>query len=738
MTFTDKNNSGKKVVILGYSPLPFENVSKNYAPGARTWHFTEVALQGGAKVLLICYRIPKIYDKSSEPITLEKKDSLEYYSVDGSVFENKEWITRKIQEFNADCVVGVTTYPSSIVADLKLELPFWADLYGSVMAEAQSKAYLYQDDGYLNYFYKQEEKVLGKADIFSVVSEAQGFSLIGELGIWGRLNKDTMGYRFVRVIPATIEPKEFKHTKNVIREKLAKESDFVILYTGGYNTWTDVDTLFSGLEKAMSKNPQIVFVSTGGKLEGHDEHTYDNFTNMIQSSKYKERFHLCGWVPQEDLPNYYLEADLAINSDKFCYEALLGSRTRVLEWLCASLTFISTPLSEITNYLIENDLAYSFKEGNADDLAEKLLAISSDKEGLESKKQKLGKTLTEEFTYQATSGEFAEWLKNPQHSPDFKKMDSFGSKGKTDFKPPIHTSLTLAQHLAISSWPHIAKSLRIFGLGKYSEKVKRIGEKTVVQKPKKTIVQKLKKTVVNEAQNYRAEFLNVNLPEMESGKKYAIPVVIKNVGKATWENPSNPDNTINFSYIWKDTKGNVIVKSDERTSLVAPIKPGKKSNAEVIINTPPNDGEYVLQLDLVKEKYFWFSEIGSKKFEAPLKIKKKIINESMTTQLPLISIIIVTFNSEKFISECLDSILASDYPKMEVIAIDNGSTDNSVDKLSKYKDKIKVISAGKNLGFASGNNLGIKESNGEIIIFINPDVFVTKNSFRELVLPFFE
>jgi len=141
-------------------------------------------------------------------------------------------------------------------------------------------------------------------------------------------------------------------------------------------------------------------------------------------------------------------------------------------------------------------------------------------------------------------------------------------------------------------------------------------------------------------------------------------------------------------------------------------------------------------LDLVKEKHFWFSEIGSKKFEAPLKIKKKIMNESVTRQLPLISIIIVTFNSGKFISECLDSILDSNYPKMEVIAVDNGSTDNSIDQLSKYKDKIKIISAGKNLGFASGNNLGIKESNGEIIILINPDVFVTKNSFRELVLPF--
>jgi len=206
-----------KVVILGYSPLPFENVSKNYAPGARTWHFTQVALNAGKKVLLIGSRIPNVYDKNLDPITNEKKGNLDYYSVDSAIFENKEWLREKILEFNPVCIVGVTTYPCSMVAELNLGIPFWADLYGSVMAEAQSKAFLYQNDGYLYYFLKQEEKVLNTADIFSVVSEAQGFSLVGELGLSGRLSKNTMGYRLVRVIPAAIETKEFKHSKNVIR-----------------------------------------------------------------------------------------------------------------------------------------------------------------------------------------------------------------------------------------------------------------------------------------------------------------------------------------------------------------------------------------------------------------------------------------------------------------------------------------------------------------------------------------
>ena len=240
MSMSDDNQSPHtpRVVMLGHSPLPFENLSKNYAPGARTWHFARAALDAGCKVLLLASRIPNVYDPNQEQITHEKKENLDYYSIDNSVFADKNWLKEKILEFNPDCIVGVTTYPSSVVADLDLDIPFWADLYGSIMAEAQAKAFLYNDNSYLYHFYKMEEKVLSNADIFSVVSEAQGFSLVGELGMWGRLSKETMGFRFVRVIPATAEKQEFQQSKKVIRGKIVKDSDFVVLYSRGYNSWT--------------------------------------------------------------------------------------------------------------------------------------------------------------------------------------------------------------------------------------------------------------------------------------------------------------------------------------------------------------------------------------------------------------------------------------------------------------------------------------------------------------------
>ena len=178
--------------------MPFENTKKTYASGIRSWHFTLAAKEAYCDVMIIGYRIPSAYVEELPEIKFMQVDGIDYYNVDGPIFENKDWLLEKINAFNPDCIIGVNTHPSSVVAKLNLPIPFWADLNGSVMAEAQAKAYVYDDDKYLNHFFKMESKALSKADIFSTVSEAQGFSLIGELGIWGRLNKETMGYRFVK------------------------------------------------------------------------------------------------------------------------------------------------------------------------------------------------------------------------------------------------------------------------------------------------------------------------------------------------------------------------------------------------------------------------------------------------------------------------------------------------------------------------------------------------------------
>jgi GT2 family glycosyltransferase len=84
---------------------------------------------------------------------------------------------------------------------------------------------------------------------------------------------------------------------------------------------------------------------------------------------------------------------------------------------------------------------------------------------------------------------------------------------------------------------------------------------------------------------------------------------------------------------------------------------------------------------------------------------------------PKISIIILNWNGEKYIKECLESVLKTEYPNFEVIVVDNASTDRSKEIIKRYP-QVKLIENKKNLGFCEGNNIGIRCAIGDIIILL--------------------
>lgn len=100
----------------------------------------------------------------------------------------------------------------------------------------------------------------------------------------------------------------------------------------------------------------------------------------------------------------------------------------------------------------------------------------------------------------------------------------------------------------------------------------------------------------------------------------------------------------------------------------------------------------------------------------------------------LVSIIIVTYNREKDIQICLESILNSTYKNYEIVIVDNASTDNTLKILEeKYRDKIKFIKSDKNLMAGGGRNLGAKHSEGKYLLFIDSDNIIDKEMINELI-----
>jgi hypothetical protein len=100
---------------------------------------------------------------------------------------------------------------------------------------------------------------------------------------------------------------------------------------------------------------------------------------------------------------------------------------------------------------------------------------------------------------------------------------------------------------------------------------------------------------------------------------------------------------------------------------------------------------------------------------------------------PLVSIIVLNYNGEKCIRKCLKSLLSQTYPNYEIIVVDNASTDSSPEIVKKEFPQLKFITNNKNLGFAAGNNVGIKEAKGELIAIFNPDAIAEPNWLSELV-----
>lgn len=103
--------------------------------------------------------------------------------------------------------------------------------------------------------------------------------------------------------------------------------------------------------------------------------------------------------------------------------------------------------------------------------------------------------------------------------------------------------------------------------------------------------------------------------------------------------------------------------------------------------------------------------------------------------LPNVSIIVLNCNGKHFLYDCLSSLSQINYPssRCEVILVDNGSTDGSVEYLREKFPQIKILALHKNYGFTGGNNKGAKVANGELIVFLNNDTVVDRNWLIELV-----
>ncbi|MDP3983059.1 MAG: glycosyltransferase [bacterium] len=99
----------------------------------------------------------------------------------------------------------------------------------------------------------------------------------------------------------------------------------------------------------------------------------------------------------------------------------------------------------------------------------------------------------------------------------------------------------------------------------------------------------------------------------------------------------------------------------------------------------------------------------------------------------LVSIVILNWNGKQHLRNCLDSIKAQSYSPLEVIVVDNGSSDGSQMMVRREFSWVKLVLSKTNRGYSGGNNLGISKSKGEYVFVLNNDTQVDKNFLKPLL-----
>ena len=308
------------ILLVGAGPLPASQPRRMGFPQLRTQQLTDALRDAGHRVAVAALG-------------------------EGDLDPSRPGWRRRVADLGRGAEVVVTAgpfLPLAVGATVAGERPLWADVPGDPMAEAQLRAWRSGDEGHLARYREGYAAALARADRFSVTSPDQRLALLGALGLTGRLVGAATGRRWVDVVPICFPPAPAPRDPPWRVEK----SDFVVLISGGWNTWADGDTLLAALLAACARLPRLRVVVTGGRVQAHEHGVFDRFARGARSSRFAARFDLLGWVTPAQVEATLRRADCALSLDLPCLEAELGGRTRLIEASSRGVPVVATALPQ--------------------------------------------------------------------------------------------------------------------------------------------------------------------------------------------------------------------------------------------------------------------------------------------------------------------------------------------------------------------------------------------------------
>jgi len=415
-----------KILLIGYNLPTFQGRARLEAAHYRAWQFTQPLLDDGHAVALC------VPSSSAPPEPDALPPNLTWHT---APYGARGWPAQLQAVHDAvapDGIVAVDFYPSLWATKLQTTAPIWMDLYGDPMTILQVDRYRRGNDQGLWTHIALLGEVLRRGDAFSTCGLPQKHMLVGELALSGRLTHLSFGHEFVHPIypgaaPVTPSGPETRAEKRAFLG--IGPEDFVVLWAGGYNAWTDDDTLFRALEQMMAENPRAHFVSAGASTYEAPETTYARLEARSAASQYRDRYHLLGWQPWQEIPSLYAASDIGISIDALHYETVYGTRTRLVEMFAYGLPVITSEGAELS-YLIPGwGCGVTYPTGDWETLARELLALSGDPPRVARMAAAATATAQGPLSFRATTTPLRAWAAGPAPAPDRLSGEAAGAEG---------------------------------------------------------------------------------------------------------------------------------------------------------------------------------------------------------------------------------------------------------------------------------------------------------------------
>jgi glycosyltransferase involved in cell wall biosynthesis len=387
----------KKILAISTSPFPYgENITDG--PGYRAWHLFQRIAQKNDVVILSLYESFHSNLKQEFEIT---EDNISIKCIQHSPRN----ISGQIEEENPDILYAPWS-STPFLSRVKRKIPTIIDYVGAGLLED------YAAKGYIPITSLQMKlKSFWLGDFFLTAGQRERYYLLGLMAASKRLTlkKNDPSDPLIHVIPMT-PPQNPPIMKNNVFQK--KPGEAILLVAGAFLPWYDYQTLFKALEILIRQGKNnFTAVFMGGNPR---DPQFDNTIRKMGTTKeLKEKLVFSGLVPFKQRANFYLNADLAINIPSISVEDELSVRTRVVDYIWASLPIVSPAKDEYSAAVIDNGAGFQYKAGNADSLAEIISSAINDPKKIEQCRKQMQSLLEGKFNIEQYLSPLEAFISNP-------------------------------------------------------------------------------------------------------------------------------------------------------------------------------------------------------------------------------------------------------------------------------------------------------------------------------------